>query len=132
MTVDPQTITDSTWLRPTIEKLNELLSLEEDWDSYGGKRIREDCVIAAIRLLMDCMGDSSIMPLIVPGPKGTIQLEWHLNDIELEIECLGKVRGMPLYDTLGEIGNQRIEGMLSLRQASDAILLLQKSLKDEK
>jgi hypothetical protein len=74
------------WLERTLERLNHLLTLPPNWDSYGGKCIYLDDVLRALRLLAAVMGDRTPPPQIVPTSKGGVQLEWHEQGIDLEIE----------------------------------------------
>ena len=73
---------------PSIEqKLSELASLPSDWDGDDALPIHADAIARALvvcRML-------STPPEIVPLNNGTVQLEWHCHDYDLEIE-VGKSR----------------------------------------
>lgn len=75
-----------SWLPATVNNLNLLLSLKENWDSYGAHRITPETTIAAIKVLLSVMQEGTPLPAIVPTPSGNIQLEWHRSGIDLEVE----------------------------------------------
>ena len=77
------------WLRPTVEELISIGELEHNWDSYGASRIPKSRIHAVIDLLDRIMSDSTPPPAVVPTARGTIQLEWHRNGVDLEIDVLG-------------------------------------------
>ncbi|MDP2200825.1 MAG: hypothetical protein Q8K07_02310 [Methylicorpusculum sp.] len=74
------------WLDQTTSKLYAILSLEDNWDSYGAKRISNRVADAATELLCNIMQANTPAPQVVPSANGSIQLEWHLAGVDLEIE----------------------------------------------
>ena len=86
------------WLWETAESLGTLLALEDNWDSYGAKRILPETVLATIRLLIAIMDDKSPSPSIVPTPMGNVQIEWHRFGIDLEIEVTADGNYSVVYD----------------------------------
>lgn len=74
------------WLPPTVEKLAQLLSLGANWDSYGARPVEPQLPLAVLRLLASVMRNSSPPPDVVPTSRGTIQLEWHRDGVDLEID----------------------------------------------
>lgn len=75
-----------SWIWEVSESLNAILALEENWDSYGAKRVPPKTIVATLQLLFNIMDKNSPSASIVPTPKGNVQVEWHCNDIDLEIE----------------------------------------------
>jgi hypothetical protein len=73
------------WLDPLVEKLNELLGLEPNWDGRGAPRVGKGSVAMAIEVV-DKVLWAEVPPQIVPTPVGGLQLEWHHNEIDIEIE----------------------------------------------
>lgn len=67
------------------EKLESFTRLQEGWDTYGAAPIAA-LPIALARLLIE-------PPHLVPTSKGGVQLEWHAQgfDIEIEIHPSGRV-----------------------------------------
>jgi len=51
----------------------------QDWDTYGADPLDDRAIEAAKRFL-------SHGPAIVPLNDGGIQLEWHIDDLDLELE----------------------------------------------
>ena len=86
------------WLEPTTRVLGQLLQLGPDWDSYGACEISPFSAEAAIKVLSYIMNDDTPLPAIVPTNKGNIQIEWHLTNIDLEIEVLSSSRLYVSYE----------------------------------
>lgn len=74
------------WLRNATPKIQELMQLGENWDTYGAKPIKLDAIVAGINLLSEVMSNSIPSPSVVPVPSGAIQLEWHRDGQHVEIE----------------------------------------------
>ena len=92
-----------TWLWKTVESFNTLLKLEENWDSYGAKRIFPETIAATLQLLFAIMDDNSPSASIVPTPKGNVQIEWHRSGIDLEIEVTAEGKYSVLYEDHTEL-----------------------------
>ena len=74
------------WFQPVAMALVQLLNLPPAWDSYGARPVVPAVVPTALQLLMHVMRDDSAPPAVVPTNRGGVQLEWHSNGIDLEIE----------------------------------------------
>ncbi len=92
-----------TWLWKTVESFNTLLKLEENWDSYGAKRILPETIAATLQLLFAIMDDKSPSASIVPTAKGNVQIEWHRSGIDLEIEVTAEGKYSVLYEDHTEL-----------------------------
>ena len=79
------------WSCETLESLCELSCLPENWDSYHAPRIRQDCIKAAMELILSIASDNTPRPSVVPTSRGTVLLEWHTRGVDLEIEILSLV-----------------------------------------
>jgi hypothetical protein len=77
------------WLPAVIESLQELLDLQEDWDTYGSGRIAPAAAAEALVLVINLMSDGAKLPSIVPMSSGGIQLEWHDDRVDIEAEVDG-------------------------------------------
>lgn len=75
-----------TWARTLEDRLSKLLYLRPDWDSYGAQPIQAKAADQAVTLLLGVMNDRSPTPSVVPTSAGGVQLEWHVQEIDLEIE----------------------------------------------
>ena len=73
------------WLPEIVKKINTLLALPENWDSYGAVRVKSDAAFNTIRLLLSVMEEDTPFPSIVPVSSGDLQVEWHVFGIDLEI-----------------------------------------------
>lgn len=80
------------WLEATSASLCSLLALPPNWDSYGAPAIQAQSVIASIDLLRVIMRDDSPGPAVIPTSEGFVQLEWHRDgiDFEIEVRSLGR------------------------------------------
>jgi hypothetical protein len=77
--------TYSEW-NEVIVKIEELLRLPPDWDSYGAQPITMRSAIVTLNILASVMQEHTPTPWIVPTPTGSIQFEWHTRGINLEVE----------------------------------------------
>jgi hypothetical protein len=74
------------WLSEVKEKMAELLRLPPNWDSYGARPIRPDCVEYGLNtVLARCAPPATPSPAVVPLNTGGILLEWHCRQIDLEV-----------------------------------------------
>jgi hypothetical protein len=76
------------WVAPTLKTLGQLLTLPQDWNSYGSRAVDPACAWAAWQLLLLVMGEDSPVPSLVPTSRGGVQIEWHAKGIDLEIEVV--------------------------------------------
>ena len=77
-----------SWLAPTAQALVDLLGLAPGWDSYSARPVDRSHVDAALQVLLLTMRHDTPAPTVVPTNRGGVQLEWHTNGIDLEIETL--------------------------------------------
>lgn len=84
------------WLLPIAARLRDIMSLPEDWNSYGASVPSVQALAGAVDVLGRIMDDAIVHPTIVPTPSGGIQLEWHESDFDIEIyvDRRGAVRGL--------------------------------------
>jgi len=87
------------WVEPTLRTLGSLLVLPAGWDSYGGRATDPSCVLAAWRLLAAVMRDDIPAPNVVPTVRGGVQLEWHRNGVDLEIEVVASREFLISFET---------------------------------
>ena len=78
------------WLRLTMLRCVELLALPRNWDSYGAEPISPELTWTALQLLRCFMRDGMSRPKIVPTNRGGVQLEWHQDGIDLEVEIVSQ------------------------------------------
>lgn len=73
------------WVNPTFTSIIGIHRLPDNWDSYGGKRIKSDLVSQSLSFLGLIMNTDSPAPSVVPLGDGGLQLEWHRKQQDLEI-----------------------------------------------
>ena len=103
------------WLETTNEALRALLGLPANWDSYGAAPIHVESVMASIDLLRAIMRDDAPAPAVVPTSQGFVQLEWHRDglDLEIEVQSLGKYLTYFENSQTGENWEQEVDWDLS-------------------
>jgi hypothetical protein len=77
---------NSTWARPTIDRLVALTELKNNWDQRGSAAPRGDALSFAWNVLSQILPYDGRTPVIVPLGNGGVQLEWSTPHHELEIE----------------------------------------------
>lgn len=69
----------------SVEAVAELLNLAPGWNSYAAKPIDPQNAVRAIQLLGELLEPQTPPPAIVPRVQGGIQLEWHTDEIDIEV-----------------------------------------------
>lgn len=78
----------SQWQIQGIKRLNKVLSLPENWDSYGSCPPTQDAANTAMDVLTRIDMDYFVAPRVVPISGGGLQLEWEIGTRALELEIL--------------------------------------------
>lgn len=66
--------------------IQDLTRLPANWDSYGARPVKPECLQYAIdEVLQACMQGSTPAPSVVPTNTGGVMLEWHCGNIDLEV-----------------------------------------------
>lgn len=129
MTTDKVPVTSKlpAWLEVVEDRFNEVMRFSKVGNH--GLPISPHAIVSALQLLGRIMSPDSIAPLVVPRYNGGIQLEWHTNgvDLEIEIEPEGKLVSAWCEHTSGrewedegELRISRIRKELSLLVQDDA------------
>ena len=79
---------EPAWFGPTQRSLQDVLQLPENWNSYGARPIDPELAASALKLLVKVAPADVPPPIVVPTTQGGILLEWHMREIDLEIETL--------------------------------------------
>lgn len=80
---------NSSWIIQLNDRFNELTSLPFGWDGYNGIPVSFNCAQFAGNLIERlCCTDGVYPPQLVPGSDGTLQIEWHENQYDIEIDIL--------------------------------------------
>jgi hypothetical protein len=72
-------------LRTGVKGVADLLKLREGWNSYSAKPLELRNAVAAIELLFDFLEAETPAPIVVPTVQGGLQLEWHRQDVDIEV-----------------------------------------------
>lgn len=78
----------SRWTTQLEERFDKLTSLPRGWDGYTGRPVSFRCAHFAANLIDRLFVDGVPAPQLVPGGDGTLQLEWHRNQFDVEIDVL--------------------------------------------
>jgi hypothetical protein len=78
----------SPWLSTLNQRFNELVSLPKGWDGYSGVAVTFSCASFAANLLERLYADGVPAPQLVPGADGSVQIEWHINGYDVELDVL--------------------------------------------
>ncbi len=91
---------EPAWLYRTLESMQRLSRLPANWSSYGSHRIEDVAIISAARLLTKVLGHQGFAPTVMPTLHGGVQLEWHRDgsDVEIEFSADGLVSYVYAYD----------------------------------
>lgn len=75
----------NSWHQDIVDTLCRYLALPPGWDGYGGKPLRHDTGMFTLQVLNSTLGPSIPAPHIVPAPDGGVQVEWHQNQMDIEL-----------------------------------------------
>ena len=90
------------WLYAVEARLNELLALGPDWDTYGAQPIEPSHVVGAVNLLTLLAPFDGPAPWIVPTAGRGVQLEWQRDDIDVEARVDDTGAHIFVMDAAGE------------------------------
>lgn len=82
---ETRALADATWFRPVLERLVSLASLPQGWDGSAAPPIDRSRLEAVLDLLAAITRHDTPPPAIVPGVDGGVQVDWHVNDVDIEI-----------------------------------------------
>jgi hypothetical protein len=68
--------------------MRDLLKLKGDWDGRGSAEVSTDALAFAWSILNQIMPPTAPAPAIVPLGHGGVQLLWHNQKIDLEVEVV--------------------------------------------
>ena len=109
------------YLFPVIEKSESILLLEDDWDDEGSEGYDKVAWEAAVKFLMDyaqsLYQDFNIqidVPKVYPGPKGSIDIIWEVEQYRLVVNVNKNGEDVMFY--ADNYKNQTTEGTFKLLQ----------------
>jgi hypothetical protein len=74
------------WFKGAIDRISELASLQDGWDSYGARRVTNRAISQARFLLSNLDVEDLPRPHIAALPDGGVGFHWRIADRDLEIE----------------------------------------------
>jgi hypothetical protein len=75
-----------TWFMPVLQRFANVATLIDGWDGSGAARIDRATINRALRAIEQLLPRDGPVPSIVPIPDSGLQIEWHRNHRDLEIE----------------------------------------------
>ncbi|MCB1466215.1 MAG: hypothetical protein KDK08_03500 [Rhizobiaceae bacterium] len=79
----------SAWVNELEERFDVLTSLRRGWDGYAGVPVSFTCAQFAANLIERLYTRALPAPQLVPMANGTMRLEWHMNEFDVEVDVLG-------------------------------------------
>ena len=76
------------WEEALTSRIGDLISLPIGWDGYNGKPVSWQCAQFAMEILQRLYRENVPPPSIVPGSDGSLQMEWHRNGYDVELDIL--------------------------------------------
>lgn len=73
-------------LMPVIQRAAELAALPRGWNSYDARPVSAKALHGAIEFLLEYAAPDVDRPALVPTVRGGLQLEWHNNGLDVEVE----------------------------------------------
>ena len=110
--VAPASVTQagsSPWAKQLAGKLSELAALPRGWDGYNSGPVGPAIIEFAVQLIDRLYVPGLVAPQPVPGGDGTLQLEWHVNQFDLEIDIRGPCQLVAWLDDLETGTEEEIE-----------------------
>jgi hypothetical protein len=75
-----------TWFESVLEGFANLVMLPDNWDGEGASRIDRPTINRALAAIEQLLPNDAPAPSIVPLADSGLQIEWHRNERDLEIE----------------------------------------------
>lgn len=72
------------------EKILELTQLPVGWDGYNAPQVGKEVAEVAKCLWLSTLEIIPTPPQVVPGNGGGCQMEWHCNDVVIEVHIVNK------------------------------------------
>ncbi len=77
------------WMQHAIDRLGHLCRLRRGWDGHNGLPANKSTALFASSVIGSLMLPNIPAPSIMPLSYGGIQVEWHRNGWDIEIEIAG-------------------------------------------
>ena len=117
----------SRWMSELQKDFDDLSQLPRGWDGYDGRPVSFNCALFAANLIERLYVEGVPAPQIVPGSDGTIQIEWHENQFDVEILVLGPYEVFAVRRNIGTGEITEMELQTDFNLLSDWIVELEES-----
>lgn len=116
----------SRWVAELRDRLDELTSLPVGWDGYLGRPVSFQCAHFVANMLERLCVPDVPAPSLVPGSDGSLQVEWHRNNFDVELDVIGaqdvvatRIDRRTNVEEVVEIGNDFSEIVAWISDLSD-------------
>lgn len=99
----------SRWVVELKDRFDELTALPRGWDGYAGCPVSFNCAQFAANLIERLFVSSLPAPQLVPGGDGTLQIEWHRGQFDIEIDVLAPYEVVATRHDLESGASEEIE-----------------------
>lgn len=114
----------SPWVKELENRFNTLTSLRKGWDGYRGLPVSYTCAQFAANMIESLFIKGLPAPQLVPMSDGTLRLEWHMNQYNLEIEVLAPYEVVACRTDLMTDEEQEIEVQTDFTELSEWVSAL--------
>ena len=83
---------NSDWMRTLEKRFNNIVSLDNGWDGYQAKPVSFSIAQFAASIIERLYSPQVPPPSIVPGSDGTMQIEWHFNGYDIELDVFAPLQ----------------------------------------
>lgn len=103
-------------------RIESLLNLEDDWDSYGGVRISSKVGESVFQLLLHTQ--TAEPPTIEPNPSGIVIVEWENKTDDYVSVGVGEDQALVEFDVNGEEGEFELFGKTERRKLNELVRVI--------
>ncbi len=82
----------NNWTSAVRESLNRMSCLQDNWDGYDASSIDYSVLLAVADVISSIMLPETPPPTLIPTSNGSVQAEWHMRDLEIEVEIFSSTR----------------------------------------
>lgn len=100
------------WLAEVAQRVTELTALAADWHASGAKPIHEKAALFAMKIVQQFAVEGVPCPDVIPVVDGSIQIEWDVAGLEIELGISGWHEGYVLVEDVAH-GTIPVEQSLS-------------------
>lgn len=111
-----------SWLKKSLEKLEEFKTLKPNWDSYGAKSINFD-LISKTRDLLNSINMVDVPePFLAPVSDGGVNIEWDTPNRYLSVKV--RSEGVRFFGVKRDEDEKKEKGLVDLHEGLDPVLQL--------